>query len=95
MRNLKSLIEKYSPRARSVKLDEKTICHLFEKLIESEYGRRGAAAVRPVRFKKETLFVRTDGSAWAQEIWLRREDLREALNRRIGRETVRKISAKP
>lgn len=51
----------------------------------------GVSEYRPHAFRSGTLVVAAENSAVAQELSLRREAMREALNRRLGRPVVRRI----
>lgn len=50
---------------------------------------------RPERFRSGTLVVAAPSAAAAQDLMLRREAIREALNRRLRRPLVRRIRVIP
>ena len=94
MRQLKSFMRQYDHIDNNIKIDEKTICHLFSRLVLSEYGRYGSLTVQPSAVKKNILYVKVDSSVWAQEIWIRRDQLRKLLNEKIGKAQIKGIVAR-
>lgn len=57
------------PRKGKAKVvDQKTIFFLAEKIIEEEYGKKGAASVFPHYFKDGKLFLSGKSSLWVEEV---------------------------
>lgn len=91
----KLLVSKYrqdaAPRKGKVKvLDQKTVFFLAEKIIEEEYGKRGAVSVVPRYFKDGKLFLSGKTSLWVEEV----KTFREEFLRRLadaGADTVKDI----
>ena len=73
-------------------IDAPTILYLSGKVIAQEYGRQGTIAIVPRKYVRGTLIMTAGSTLWAQEIWLHREGLIAAINRRCGTEAVRKIT---
>lgn len=80
----KLLISKYrrdsAPRKRKGGiLDEKTLFFLAAKIIEEEYGKKGAASVSPRYFKDGKLFLTGKSSLWVEEMKAFRADFLRRL----------------
>ncbi|QQS21007.1 MAG: DUF721 domain-containing protein [Candidatus Moraniibacteriota bacterium] len=72
-------------RSRTTKkIDEKTIFFLVSKVLEEEYGKRGAAMVRPSFFRDGKLFLKAKSSLWAEEMRLFAPELLERLTDSAG-----------
>ncbi len=76
------------------KLDEKSIFYFFKKIIEKEYGDKGAANLQPDFWKGKKLFVKTKSSVWANELWLNRKEIAEKINKEIGSSEIDEIKIK-
>ncbi len=81
----KLLVSKYRqdtvPRKGRVKaVDQKTVFFLAEKIIEEEYGKRGAASVVPRYFKDGKLYLSGKSSLWVEEV----KNFREAFLQRLS-----------
>ena len=72
-------------------LDEKTVFYIFEKIIKREYGRMGGENIRPRFYKKGKIFIKTQSSNWANEIWLNRQILCKQINNDMGRDEIKEI----
>lgn len=91
----KFLASKYrqdaEPRKGKIKaIDQKTVFFLAEKIIEEEYGKRGAASLAPRYFKDGKLHISGKSSLWVEEI----KNFREEFLRRLaesGADTVKEI----
>ena len=80
----KFLASKYrqdnAPTRMSKVVDEKTIFFLASKIIEDEYGKRGAASVVPRYFDGKKLFLSCKSSLWVEEMAAFRGDLIRRLS---------------
>lgn len=72
-------------------IDEKTIFFLAEKVILSQYGMRGKENISPKFWKEGKLFLFSQNSLWAGELWTNRESIRAKINKEIGEEIVSEI----
>ncbi len=72
-------------------IDDRTIMHLFSRIIRDEYGRQGEKNILPTFYKNGVIFVKINNSIWAQELWIRRSFFIEALNTKVGREILKNI----
>lgn len=72
-------------------LDEKTVLYITRKVIEEEYGKKGAENVVPKRYKDKTLFINALQSVWANEIVLEKERLCVLLNKKLGKGGIQEI----
>jgi len=72
-------------------LDEKTVFYIFSKVIQEEFGKRGAANLRPDFYKNGKIFVKTESSNWASELWLNRGKIIRGINKELGTEEVKEI----
>ena len=93
MKTLKSLLEKKAKRISPV-LDDKTIFFMFKKVLEEEFGRVGAAKFTPDFFKNKTIFVKSESSLWASELFLNKNKIIKGINKELGEETVKYIKLK-
>ncbi|MDO8529596.1 MAG: DciA family protein [bacterium] len=73
------------------KLDEKSIFYLFQKIIKEEYGNQGFQKLKPVFLKNGKLFIKSQSSVWANEIYLNRENFIRKMNREIGEKEIFEI----
>ena len=72
-------------------IDEKTIFFLAEKILLSQYGVRGKENISPKFWKDGKLFLFSQNSLWAGEVWTNRESIRTKINQEIGEEIVSEI----
>jgi len=72
-------------------LDEKTVFCVFEKVIKKEYGRMGGENIQPRFYKKGKIFIKTQSSNWANEIWLNRQKLVKKINQELGSDEIKEI----
>lgn len=86
----KFLVSKYRqdavPRKGKLKaVDEKTIFFLAAKIIEEEYGKKGAASIAPRYFDGNKLFLSCKSSLWVEEaVAFRTELLRRLCDQGVG-----------
>jgi hypothetical protein len=72
-------------------LDEKTVFYIFKKIIQREYGQRGEKNIQMQCYKNKIVYIQTQGSVWANEIWLNKKDLVRYINQEIGEKEVQDI----
>jgi len=75
-------------------LDDKTVFYIFDKVIKEEFGNLGAGKFSADYFNNKKLFIKSTSSAWASELWLNKEKIRQKINRLIGEEAVKEIKLK-
>ena len=91
MKNIGSLLKK-KEFSQKIPLDDKSIFFVFSKIIKNEYGNRGIENLKADYFKNGKLFIKTENSNWANEIWLNREDIIAKINRELGTNEIRELS---
>lgn len=90
MEKIGQIISKKPPRRKTV-LDGKTVFYIFSKVIQEEFGKRGAANLQPDFYKNGKIFVKTKSSNWANELWLNRGKIIREINKELGLEEVKEI----
>jgi hypothetical protein len=93
MKALKNLLEKRK-RVLKISLDDNDIFYVFRRVIKEEYGNVGAEKFTADFFKNKTLFVKSDSSAWASELWMNKEKIIKKINDELGTEAVARIKTK-
>lgn len=73
------------------KLDEKSIFYLFQRIIKEEYGNQGFKNLKPVFVKNGKLFIKTESSVWANELFLDKGNIIRKINNEIGRKEINEI----
>jgi hypothetical protein len=77
----------FATSALPIDLDDMRIWKLWDAVV----GKRVAQHARPSWIKKGVLMVKVTDSVWLQELEFKAELLREALNRKLHREAIKKI----
>jgi hypothetical protein len=93
MRSLKEFMEKRGvgyPQS-PLRVDDKTIFHLFRKIVREEYGARGATELTPATFSEGVLSVKANNPLYSSELWMRREAVIERINTALEGEGVKEI----
>lgn len=90
---LKDYLEKRNVQ-QAQNLDDKTIFYVFRKVIKEEFGNVGAAKLVPDFYKHKTIFVKSESSAWASELWLNKDRVVRQMNKELGEGSVEKIHVK-
>ena len=93
MKKIGQIIKNKNPRRKTV-LDGKTVFYIFTKVIQEEFGKRGVANLRPDFYKNGKIFVKTESSNWASELWLNRVKIIREINKELGMEEVKEIKMK-
>ena len=69
-------------------LDEKAIFYIFTKTIKELYGNKGIENIKPHFYKSGNIFVKSQSSSWANEIWLNKKEIIGKINNEIGTEEI-------
>ena len=94
MKSLKNLLEKNFPGEKNTRIDEKTIFFIFKEVIKKEFGEFGAEKFKADYFSGKTIFVKTQSSAWASELWANRERIIRKINEKTGSDLIEEIKIK-
>lgn len=86
------LIKKNIHKARA--LDDQTVFFVFRKVIKEEFGNIGIEKLIPDYYNNKTLFVKSDSSAWASEMWLQKDRITRKINAELGEGSIEKIKVK-
>ncbi len=93
MKLLKDYLEKKNIR-QVQNLDDKTVFYVFKKIIKEEFGNVGVEKLIPDFYKNRTIFVKSDSSAWASELWLNKNRVVRQMNKELGEGSIEKIHVK-
>lgn len=97
MKGFKTLLEKKDKaQKKSTKkyIDDKTIFHVFKQVIKEDYGLQGADNVVPEFYKERIIFISFKKSIWAQEVWMRREDIINRVNNYCNAQILKELKVK-
>ncbi len=95
MKDLQSLLNKrFLDKKKSKYIDDKTIFHIFSKIIKEEYGNQGVKNIIPEYYNKNIIFITFKQSLWAQEIWLNKQKIISKVNDNIGNKILYDIKVK-
>lgn len=72
-------------------LDEKTVFYIFKKIIQTEYGNKGVAKLKPSFYKDGKLFILSSSSAWANELWSAKDDIINKMNQELKTNDIKGI----
>lgn len=75
-------------------LDDQTIFYVFKKVIKDEFGNVGAEKLIPDYYKNKTLFIKSDSSTWASELWTNKARIVRKLNAELGEGSIDGIKVK-
>ncbi|MFH0968922.1 MAG: DUF721 domain-containing protein [Patescibacteria group bacterium] len=73
------------------KLENKDFFYLFERIIKAEYGNQGAKNLKANFFKNGKIFVKSESSAWANELLLNKNEIIKKINQEIGNKEIQDI----
>jgi predicted nucleic acid-binding Zn ribbon protein len=90
MKSLRDLLKKQVVQKKVV-FDDKDVFYIFQKVIKEEFGNVGASKFTVRYFGNKTVFVETESSNWASELWLNKKKIVEKMNQQIGEGAVREI----
>lgn len=93
MKSLRNLLEKRKKKT-GASLDEKDIFYIFQKVIREEYGNAGSGKFKADFFKNKTLFIKSESSVWASELWMNKDKIIKKIKEELGEGSVEKIKVK-
>jgi hypothetical protein len=93
MKSLKNLLEKHK-KAAVHSFDDKDVFFVFQRVIREEYGNYGSEKLKADFFKNKTVFVKSESSNFASELWLNRQKIIRKMNEELGEGAVREIKIK-
>ena len=95
MKGIQSLLrKKYIQKNRVLHIDDKTVFHVFSKVIKQEYGNQGVKNIIPEYYRNNIIFVSFKQSLWAQEIWVNKQIIIDKFNNEINNNILRDIKVK-
>lgn len=71
--------------------DAAGVCDLWPKVISEKFGEEFGKKCEAIKFKDGVLSVRIFGSAFAQELELEKESVMDAINKKLGKNIVKRI----
>jgi hypothetical protein len=75
-------------------LDDQTIFYVFKKVIKEEFGNVGAEKLIPDYYKNKVLFIKSESSTWASELWTNKARIVRKLNAELGEGSIDGIKVK-
>lgn len=93
MKTLQSLLAKRK-EVKIAALTDKDVFYIFNRVIKEEYGNFGAAKFQADYFKNNTIFVKSDSSVWAAELFSNRSRIVRKMNAELGVGAVKEIKMK-
>lgn len=75
-------------------LDDQTVFYVFRKVIKDEFGNVGIEKLIPDYYNNKTIFIKSDSSAWASEMWLQKDRIVRKMNAELGEGSIEKIKVK-
>jgi hypothetical protein len=93
---MKSFAQLLQKRARGQKVapDDYLVKKSAEKAIQELFGKIGLMFVRIGNFKEGRLELCCVKSVWRSEVYIQKEGIRSAINRKIGQEVVKFLKIK-
>lgn len=93
MKSLKNYLSKKNI-FQTKALDDQTAFFVFRKVIKEEFGNVGVEKLIPDFFKDKTVFIKSESSAWASELWLNKDRVIRKMNNELGKGSIEKIKMK-
>lgn len=87
MKKIGFLINQKEKNSKS-SLDYKDVFYLFERIVKQEYGNQGSKNLKPSFLKGGKIFIKSESSAWANEVLLNKKELIKKINQEIGNEEI-------
>ncbi len=87
MKNISSLLDKRR-FAKKINIDQQSVFYIFSLIIKEEYGKQGAENILPVFFREKKIFIKTNSSTWASEVWTNRKHIVKRANEQLGEEEI-------
>jgi hypothetical protein len=93
LKSLKNLLEKHK-KATMHSFDDKDVFFVFQRVIREEYGNYGSEKLKADFFKNKTVFVKSDSSNFASELWTNKQKIIRKMNEELGEGAVKEIKIK-
>lgn len=93
MKSLKNLLEKHK-KTTIHSFDDKDVFFVFQRVIKEEYGNYGSEKLKADFFKNKTVFVKSESSNFASELWMNRQKIIRKMNEELGEGAVKEIKIK-
>jgi len=93
MKSLKNLLIKRKQEIK-ISFSDKDVFYVFSRVIKEEYGNYGAEKLKANFFKNKTIFVKSESSNFASELWLNRKNIIRKMNEELGEGAVKEIKLK-
>jgi hypothetical protein len=92
MKLLGNLLNLRKPKKLS--LTDKDVYFIFRKVIQAEFGAVGIEKLQPDYYDGQTIFVKSESSAWLNELWLNKGRIVRKINQELGEELIKNIKTK-
>lgn len=87
MKALRDLLKKQIIQ-KKITVSSKDVFFVFQKVIKEEFGNVGANNFTARHFSNKTIFIQTESSNWASELWLNKKKIIEKINKELGENEV-------
>jgi hypothetical protein len=95
MKTLKALLsQRKEIQLAPAALTDKDIFYIFRRVVKEEFGALGVAKFQADYFKNKTIFVKSESSAWAAELFSNRSRIVRKMNEELGARAIREIKLK-
>jgi len=75
-------------------LDKESVFYILKSVVRFKFGEVGELNVKLDYYKDGILYLKVGNSNWANEIWLNKGMLIDAMNRKIGDDEIKEIKIK-
>lgn len=75
-------------------LTDKDVYFVFRKVIREEFGSVGIENLQPDYYDGQTIFVKSQSSAWLNELWLNKGRIVRKINEELGEDLIKNIKTK-
>ena len=93
MKSLKNLLNKRKQEIKTT-FSDKDVFYVFQRVIKEEFGNYGSEKLKADFFKNKTVFVKSESSNFASELWLNRKKIIQKMNEELGEGAVENIKIK-
>lgn len=93
MKSLQSLLLKRKTAGKK-NFSDKDVFYVFNRVIQEEFGNTGAEKFRADFWKNGLIFVRSESSVWANELWTNKSKIVRKMNEKLGEGVVKGIKTK-
>lgn len=80
--------------SKKMVLDDQTVFFVFKKVVQEEFGNLGIENLVPDYFSGHTIFIRSQSSNWASELWLNKNRIVRKINKELGENIIQEIKLK-